>query len=229
MTATPADLTRTRRNPPRKVLDLFCGAGGAAMGLHRAWPDVEIVGVDNRPQPRYPFRFVQADAMTFDLHGYDFIWASPPCHEYSTGTRHRKNAGIVYPDLLPVTQQALRASGQPFVIENVPGAARLMHDPVMLCGGMFGLGVMRHRFFEANWPLVAPAHKCNGREIDRDEVSVTRHGPPARWYRNNPGRSFSISTWHRAMGIDWMNRVALTQAVPPAYSEYIARQYMEQP
>lgn len=211
-----------------KLLDLYCKAGGAAMGYYRAG-FTEIVGIDIEPQPRYPFTFIQADALRppVDLSRFDAIHASPPCHEYSTGTRHRKNAGIVYPDLLPPTQLMLRASGRPFVIENVPGAAPRMDRPFMLCGGMFGLGVRRHRFFETNQHIPLLIHRCNRTEIDADEVSVTRHGPPARWYRKNPGREFSIKTWHDAMGIDWMNRNELTQAIPPAYTEWIGKRLLE--
>lgn len=211
-----------------RLLDLFCGAGGASTGYHRAGFDV--IGVDRHPQKHYPFAFIQADALEYlAAHGkeYDAIAASPPCHYYSTGTGHRKNQGIVYPDLLPGTQEALRQLGQPYIIENVPGAARLMREPIMLCGGMFGLGVMRHRFFELNVGIIAPEHTCNGHTIDRDAVSVTRHGPPARWYRKNPGATFAIKTWHDAIGIDWMPRLPLTQATPPAYTEYIGRQLLE--
>jgi DNA (cytosine-5)-methyltransferase 1 len=208
-----------------RVLDLFCGAGGAAMGYHQA--GFEVVGVDIIPQKRYPFEFHQADALTFPLDGFDLIHASPPCHEYSTGTQHRKNAGIVYPDLLPKTQELLRKSNLPYVIENVPGALKLLKSPIMLCGGMFGLGVMRHRYFESNLPLESPEHNCNGHLIDRDAVSVTRHGPPIRWYKKNPGATFNVKIWHDAMEIDWMNRNQLTQAIPPAYTRYIGNQILK--
>jgi DNA (cytosine-5)-methyltransferase 1 len=211
-----------------KLLDLFCGAGGAAMGYHRAGFDV-IVGVDTKPQPHYPFEFVQADALEFcAAHGreFDAVHASPPCHHYSTGTQHRKNRGIVYPALIEPTQALLLEIGLPYIIENVPGAKNDLRKPVMLCGSMFGLGVMRHRLFETNWPLPVPAHACNGNDIDRDALSVTRHGPPARWYRNHPDKTFNIKTWHAAMGIDWMTRSELTQAVPPAYTEYIGAQLL---
>lgn len=214
-------------NRPR-LLDLFCGAGGAAMGYHRA--GFEVVGVDIKPQPRYPFEFIQADALEYLWNRprrFDVIHASPPCHQYSTATRHRKNQGIIYPDLLQPTQKALREIGKPYVIENVPGAKPLLDSPIMLCGGMFDLGVMRHRYFESSAPLLSPSHTCNGDRIDRDAVSVTRHGPPARWYRKNPGAVFNIKIWHEAMGIDWMSRFPLTQAIPPAYTEYIGKQLME--
>lgn len=210
-----------------RLLDLFCGAGGAAMGYHRA--GFEVVGVDIKPQPRYPFTFIEGDALEYvAAHGQEFaaIHASPPCHHYSTGTRHRKNQGVVYPDLLPPTQAILRALGLPYIIENVPGAKALLQEPLLLCGGMFGLGVMRHRYFEISFLVPAPEHTCNGKDVDRDAVSITRHGPPARWYRKNPGATFNIKQWHDAMGIDWMTRTPLTQAIPPAYTEYIGRQLL---
>lgn len=208
-----------------RALDLFCGAGGASMGLHRAGFDV--TGVDIKPQKNYPFTFVQADALTYPLDGFDFIWASPPCHDYSTGTQHRKNVGVVYPRLIAPTRDRLVEAGTPYCIENVPGAHSELIKPVLLCGSMFGLGVVRHRLFETDWELIPVAHLCNTRLIDRDLVSVTRHGPPARWYRKNPGRTFSIKTWHAAMGIDWMPRLPLTQAIPPAYSEFIGKQAIQ--
>ena len=230
--------------PRPLLLDLFCGAGGAAMGYSRAGFDV--VGVDLSPQPRYPFRFIQGDALRalehlrnrgvlevrqadgtlVDVGPFAAIHASPPCHAYSTGTQHRKNQGIVYPDLLPPTQALLPLLALPYVIENVPGARKILHDPILLCGGMFDLGVTRHRYFEVNFLVEPPAHTCNGDQVDRDAVSITRHGPPARWYRKNPGAVFNIRQWHDAMGIDWMNRRPLTQAIPPAYTEFLGRQLL---
>jgi DNA (cytosine-5)-methyltransferase 1 len=176
------------------------------MGYHRA--GFEVVGVDIVPHRSYPFQLIVADALAFlgsaDAADFDVIHASPPCHHYSTGTQHRKNAGVVYPDLLGPTQDALRADGRPYVIENVSGARTLLRSPVLLCGGMFGLGVTRHRFFESNVPLPLIAHTCNRAEVDADAV-------------------FNIRRWHEAMGIDWMPRGPLTQAIPPAYTEWIGR------
>src|SRR5574337_20985 len=125
-----------------RLLDLFCCAGGCAMGYHRAGFDV--VGVDINPQQRYPFEFHQADAMTFDLSGFDAIHASPPCQAYTVlGGREDLSH---YPDLVDAVRERLQASGKPWIIENVPGAP--LRDPITLCGAMFGLRRYRHRLFE---------------------------------------------------------------------------------
>jgi hypothetical protein len=125
-----------------RALDLFCGAGGASMGLHRA--GFEVVGVDACPQPEYPFAFVQADALTFPLDGFAFVWASPPCQAF---TAYKRRTDHVRPrrNLIPAVRARLAAAGVPYVIENVVGAP--LRVPVMLCGSMFGLDVQRHRLF----------------------------------------------------------------------------------
>lgn len=120
-----------------RVLDLFCGAGGAAMGLHRMWPDAEIIGVDIKPQPRYPFTFILTDAMTFSLNGYDFIWASPPCQGYSWTSHIYHCQQRPYPKLIEDMRRQLSNAGVSYVIENVPGAPLI--SPLLLCGTMFGL------------------------------------------------------------------------------------------
>jgi len=196
-----------------KVLDLFCGAGGAAMGLHRAWPDAEIVGVDIKPQPRYPFKFVQADAMTYPLEGFDFIWASPMCQHHSWAARRWKKE---WPNQIPAIRERLRAAGTPYVIENVVGAPLL--DPTRLCGMMFALKVIRHRLFECSFAINTPHHpSCSGKIASGEAYTVAGHGAESKSYRHQD--------WADAMGIDWMTKLELTQAIPPAYSEYIARQW----
>lgn len=217
------------------MLDLFCGAGGAAVGYYRAGFD-EIVGVDIHSQPHYPFTFVQADAMTYPLEGFDAIHASPPCQAYSVGSaRWRKNGSRTYPDLLAATRERVRQSGSPYIIENVEGARRLMIEPFRLCGQTFGIGVVRHRLFEANWLCLTPVHVPCAGAVQRDLVSVTGHGPPGRHYRavtvaghGGNSRSFSLQSWKDAMGIDWMTRDELTQAIPPAYTEFIGKRLLEQ-
>ena len=205
-----------------RVLDLFCGAGGAAMGLHRAWPDAEIVGVDIKAQPRYPFTFVQADATTYPLDGFDFIWASPPCQAYSAlkglTTTQR-------PQLVGVIRERLEASGTPWIIENVVGAD--LKNPVQLCGSMFGLGVWRHRRFEMSHPpLMIP--ECN-HSLVPEPIDVTGTGGPFNGIRKAPGGGSSrkpknLQHAREVMGIDWMTRPELSESIPPAYSEYLASQ-----
>lgn len=200
-----------------RILDLFCGAGGAAMGLHQAFPDAEIIGVDIHPQKRYPFSFVQADAMTYPLEGFDFIWASPPCQKYSAATRHLANTS---PRLVEPLRERLIESGAPFCIENTPGAP--LRNPITLCGLSFGLNVKRHRLFETNF-LVAevpcvPGHPGDWFVIFGHEVRSRRHGHAA-------GRKNKIADGRKAMDIDWMTRGELSEAIPPAYSKFIGQQF----
>lgn len=197
-----------------RALDLFCGAGGAGMGLHRA--GFEVVGVDIAPQPNYPFEFHQADALTFDLDGFDFIWASPPCQAY---TNQGKGRG--HPELIEPTRTRLEGSGILFCIENVVGAP--LRNPARLCGSMFGLGVRRHRHFETRVPLLVPECRHEGKEIRAYYGQWGREAYRAK----KPGLKSTLrGTVERApqdMGIDWMTWRELTQAIPPAYSEFIGR------
>ena len=208
-----------------RLLDLFCGAGGCSVGYARAGFDV--VGVDIAPQPRYMFDFCQTDAFEYvDKHGLevDVIHASPPCQGYSVGNGF--GSKVTTPRLIAECRNRLTATNRPFVIENVIGAKREMANPVMLCGAMFGIGVVRHRLFETNFVLDQPAHVCHGKDVDRDLVSVTAHGPPPRWYKKNPGIRFHLKIWKDAMGIDWMIRDELREAIPPVYTEYIGEQLL---
>jgi DNA (cytosine-5)-methyltransferase 1 len=204
-----------------RLLDLFCGAGGCSVGYHRAGFDV--VGVDIAPQPNYPFEFHQADALTFPLDGFDAIHASPPCQHYSTVSgRSRKGQRAEYPDLVEPTRQRLEASGVPWVMENVIGAP--LDQPLILCGSSFGLDVRRHRLFETGrWmvPLVPPcAHhwqKPRFRSLDSRQKTLASvigvHG------HSNYAGEFALRC--KAMGIDWMTPHELTQAIPPAYTQFI--------
>ncbi len=209
-----------------RALDLFCCAGGAAMGLHRAGFDV--VGVDLKPQKRYPFEFHQADALAFPLEGFDFIWASPPCQGY-TAMQHAPGA-IGAPKLIPRVRKRLQTAGVPWCIENVEEARWAMHEPRLLCGSMFGLGaqdcqLQRHRLFETSFDL--PAAEC--RHDARPVIGV--YGGHARKRAAKHGGRGTRDVWEgghkaaasEAMGIDWMTLAEMSEAIPPAYSEFIGR------
>lgn len=197
-----------------KALDLFCCSGGASMGLNQAGFDV--VGVDIKHQPRYPFQFYQADAMTFPLEGFDFIWASPPCQAYSHLTPDSSKDN--YPKLIPELRQRLIQSGVPYCIENVAGAKNELLNPCMLCGSMFGLRTQRHRFFETSFPLVAPC-KCNHSELP---LLVTTASKASREKRIKLGmQPKTVKNAPLAYGIDWMDFNGLKEAIPPAYAKYI--------
>lgn len=209
-----------------KALDLFCGAGGAAMGLHRAGFDV--TGVDIKPQPRFPFTFVQADALNppFNLADFDFIWASPPCQAYTVANNIHQHK---HPELIEPVRAMLAASGVHYVIENVPKAPLL--NPFTLCGLAFGLNVKRHRKFEANFFVLAPpcgSHKGDWVTIfghtvlERSPaVGCTLKGGPI-FRRKHLGTDIG----RKAMGIDWMSREELSEAIPPAYSHFIASTFL---
>ncbi len=203
-----------------RLLDLFCGAGGAGMGYHRAGFDV--VGVDIRPMPRYPFEFHQADALEYLAeHGHEFdaIHASPPCQGYSGLNFAAEN----YPKLIEPVRRLLKMSGKPYCIENVAGAKAELLNPLMLCGSMFGLRVQRHRLFECRPEIYFAPAPCNhwlpvapkGTWADDDKQFHYVHG---HFVNQEYAR--------RAMGIDWMNRDELAEAIPPAYTEYIGAQLM---
>jgi DNA (cytosine-5)-methyltransferase 1 len=199
------------------LLDLFCGAGGAAMGYHRAGFDV--VGVDREPQPRYPFEFIQADAMTYPLDGFDAIHASPPCQDHmQSRMRGQTTHGTAW--MLEATRERVRATDVPWAIENVPGAPmRVDYD---LCGCMFGLQVERHRWFEVSHPVFDLRPPCYHPEPVVNTMR-TKHGP---WYRAH-GRIPTRDEVAAAMGIDWMRGEEIKQAIPPAYTEHIGRQLMD--
>jgi DNA (cytosine-5)-methyltransferase 1 len=139
---------RPSKDKPR-ILDLFCCAGGVAVGYSRAGFD--IVGVDIDPQPHFPFEFIQADALTLDmkfLRSFDAIHASPPCQSYSDLAKRNRNAHE-WPRLIEPVREILIKSGKPYVIENVEGAPLL--NPVVLCGTMFkGLRVLRQQHSNYN-------------------------------------------------------------------------------
>jgi len=202
----------------RRLLDLFCGAGGAAMGYHRA--GFEVVGIDILPQPHYPFEFHRADAMTYPLDGFDVIHASPPCQRFCD--LHGMYNAKEHPDLLTPIRARLKASGKPYVIENVEGAP--MEDYIVLCGTAFGMGtadaeLRRHRRFEV-YPAGIVAPPCM-HGLKRRVIGV--YGGHGRDRRRMVGQGFSLEERQEAMRIEWMNGAELSQAIPPAYTEYIGR------
>jgi len=204
-----------------RLLDLFCGAGGAAMGYHRA--GFEVTGVDIALQPNFPFEFHQADATTFPLEGFDAIHASPPCQDHMRSpSASQKAHGTGW--MLAGTRRRLLAQDAPWVIENVPGAE--MRVDCKLCGCMFGLpNLRRERWFETSWhgfDLQPPCHH------PEPVMSVTGTGFGTRLEFRNFGRWPKKADWQRAMGIDWMTPLEMTQAIPPAYAEYLGRRLLEQ-
>lgn len=206
-----------------RLLDLFCGAGGAAMGYSRAGFD-EIVGIDIANQPNYPFHFIKADALRppVRLEDFDLIHASPPCQAYSS---LRGLLGKGRPMLVERVRELL--DGHPYVIENVVGAP--LRSPVQLCGSSFGLGVWRHRLFEASFPMLTPAcvHSLTPAPLD-----VTGTGGPSSKPRTSPGglsrKPANLAAARQAMGVDWMSRRELSESVPPPFTEYIGRQFLDQ-
>ena len=203
-----------------RLLDLFCGAGGCAVGYHRA--GFEVTGVDIVSQPRYPFAFHQADALAYlDDHGqaFDVIHASPPCQAHTAINHAKKGKGL---SLVEPTLRTLVALGKPFVVENVPGAP--LPDALRLCGTMFGLGVIRHRLFASNMDLWAPGCGCQHRGTVADGTYVSVHGGGQRSTHTIP-YAVQRARWEDAMGIDWMGtRRELVNAIPPVYTEYLGYQ-----
>lgn len=210
------------------LLDLFCGAGGCAVGYHRAGFDV--VGVDIHPQPNYPFEFQRADALEYilELAGYanglyDVIHASPPCQHYSSLLTTMEHKRADHPDLVDDTRRLLKKTGLPWVIENVYGAP-LARGSAMLCGAMFGLRTYRHRWFESDSLLLSPSH--NRHKIKSDKGSRRKEHFLAGGFISVVGNVGSYCG-PAAMGIDWMTGKELSQAIPPAYTEFIGRQIFQ--
>jgi DNA (cytosine-5)-methyltransferase 1 len=207
-----------------RLLDLFCGAGGCSVGYHRAGFDV--VGVDLHPQPRYPFPFVQGDALEFlAAHGpeFDAIHASPPCQRYTVG-RHIHASGDRHPDLVEPCRELLDVTGRPWVMENVVGAP--LRDAAVLCGLMFGLRVIRHRQFEASFLLLSPPHP----QHPKGDLtgSCKGYSTGANGFVTVAGNNFVREAGARAMGVDWpMTRKELANAIPPAFTEYVGRQLID--
>lgn len=209
-----------------KILDLYCGAGGTAMGYYlafrRRFPRLTIVGVDINPQPRFPFCFIQEDALNFLPrygHEFDLIVSSPPCQAY---TRLRTIwPDRRYEDLVGPTRRLLQETGRPYVIENVEGAP--LYSPIMLCGSMFGLRLQRHRLFETYPVIEKQPPACN------HVFTAPRSGrqPSRTQFYSIHGHFSGVDGAKReAMHIDWMTRDELSQAIPPAYTRWIGHQLL---
>jgi DNA (cytosine-5)-methyltransferase 1 len=211
-----------------RLLDLFCGAGGAAVGYHRAGFDV--VGVDIDPQPHYPFEFHRRSALHALCDGltdeFDAIHASPPCQRFSDLAKRNGN-GHEWPDLIGPTRRLLESTGLPYVIENVEGAPLI--DPTALCGVSFPeLRVIRHRLFESNIPLVAPPHKPHPLVFTHDKRKA-HYGmldQDTAYVQVTGGGNCTVANKRDGMGIDWMTGRELNEAIPPAYTEYIGGQLL---
>lgn len=214
---------------PRKprLLDLFCCAGGAGVGYARAGFDV--VGIDKTPQPHYPLPFIRADALNLDpefICTFDAIHASPPCQSYSDLAKRNRN-GHEWPRLIEPVREMLIKSGLPYIIENVDGAPLI--NPVVLCGTMFkGLRVLRHRLFETNFTLLAPPH---GRHpvchtFDKRKSQYGKTDEMRDFVSVNGGGNCRVAAARDAMGIDWMTKIELNEAIPPAYTQFIGQQLL---
>lgn len=214
-----------------RLLDLFCGAGGASMGYHRA--GFGVVGIDIAPQPHYPFEFWEADALVSMLggswHEFDAIHASPPCQDFTTMSNRWRGAGgkaDQHVDLLTPTRAILARIGVPWVIENVVGSKGKMRPTLVLRGGMFGLGVDRPRYFESNVMLFAPEPGkvenpvgVYGKAPDGRRLFSRKDGSEQRAPRN-------LKEAQAAMGMDWADWDGVREAIPPAYTEWIGVQLL---
>jgi DNA (cytosine-5)-methyltransferase 1 len=207
------------------LLDLFCGAGGAAMGYYRAGFDV--VGVDINPQPNYPFEFILGDALEYLNAGigkYASIHASPPCQAYTrknTNWGRKRNHWTEHSDLLETTRKALNEMQLPYVIENVPGAP--INAQLLLCGTMFGLRIIKHRLFEANWPIptLSPMG-CNHTDVYNPWSGQGRSAEKHRLAQDTPWIPQSGGA-SRKLG----KTGDVFNALPPAYTEFIGKHLLE--
>jgi DNA (cytosine-5)-methyltransferase 1 len=203
-----------------KLLDLFCCGGGAGMGYSNVGFDV--TGVDINPQHKYPFEFVQGDAIEYLInnhHKYDAIHASPPCQNNTKSTLVHKASGKKYDCFIARTREALIRIGKPFIIENTMDAPLI--DPIMLCGGMFGLKTYRHRLFESNLKLTVPHHP-----VHVAKNAKMGRAPNVGEFIQVVGHFSGVKFAQEAMGIEWLGQKELAQAIPPIYTEFLGAQLM---
>lgn len=233
-----------------RILDLYCGVGGASVGYNRA--GFEVVGVDIDNKPCYPFPMHQGNVIDvlnvlimggkvmfgpyhYSLEDFDAIHASPPCQSSSALTKGTNAGKFDYPDLIPQTRNLLNETGLPYIIENVQGAE--VRRDLTLCGDMFDLRVIRHRYFECSFPVIQPTHETDPRK-HKGRVAGMRHG---EWFEGpyfavhgDGGGKGTIEQWRDAMDIHWINkdltikeqRRMIAQAIPPAYAEYVGAQLL---
>lgn len=212
-----------------KLLDLYCAGGGAGWGYHLA--GYEVTGVDILHQKHYPLTFIQSDALDYLAehgHEYDLIHASPPCQVHSRMTRKEHRANHL--ELIGPTRDLLQKMGLPYIIENVEDARDFLRSPIMLCGTMFGLQtpagnqLRRHRLFELSWASSLQTPECNHNDLS----AVGVHGGgqhPARRRSTDPAADFTVKARRQVMQIDWLTRDELSQAIPPAYTQWLGMEY----
>ncbi len=211
-----------------RLLDLFCCAGGAGVGYHQA--GFEVIGIDIRPQPHYPYPFIQTDALKLDpkfLATFDVIHASPPCQSYSDLAKRNKNASK-WPRLVEPVREMLVRTGLPYIIENVEGAPLL--NAVVLCGTMFPeLRVLRHRLFEANFEIVVPAHKKHPKvhTFDRRKSHFGKTNEWKDFVQVTGGGNCTLAAARAAMGINWMTKGEINESIPPAYTKFVGKQLLK--
>lgn len=211
-----------------RIADLFCGAGGASKGLHDA--GFEVVGFDNRPQPRYPYEFHKEDALGVDLTSFQAVWASPPCQKYCNLNRGTNGNAESKIDMIAAVRSRLTDSGLPFIIENGPNAPLI--EPMLLCGSMFDppMDIRRHRLFESNVLMVPPTWPCR-HALYGPRFSYRHHGRTHKssvvWVYGQNHMANETPVRNRAMGINWMNTMELTQSVPPIYAEFFGSQLIQ--
>ncbi len=212
----------------KRILDLFCCAGGAGIGYKSA--GFEVVGIDINPQPNYPLTFIKADALKLDagfIATFDAIHASPPCQSYSDLAKRNKNADA-WPRLIEPVRAMLEKSGLPYVIENVEGAP--LKNPIMLCGTMFkGLRVLRHRLFEANFLIIPPKHGKHPKvhTFDKRKSHYGKTNDMRDFVQVTGGGNCTVAAARDAMKIDWMTKNEMNEAIPPAYTRFIGRELMK--
>jgi DNA (cytosine-5)-methyltransferase 1 len=218
-------------NSKPRALDLYCCSGGASRGLMDA--GFEVDGIDINPQPNYVGdAFIHSDVLKLKpsfLASYDLVWSSPPCQAH-TVMKHVHNAKP-HVNLIPQTRALLRASGRPYVIENVPGAREHLVSPFMLCGASFALEaqgreLQRHRLFETSFPVTAPACVHSGRPVLGIYGGHVRDRRRAPGKHHTSGSNLPIAVGREAMRMPWATCEELSEAIPPSYSEFIARQFL---